>query len=175
VPVDLRLIGAWRAVPLAVFLRVLVPVAAVGLVLAAVFGLLLFAANARDYVASGFFQAKMAMLALGVANALAFHALRRRHAPDDPGRDYSLAKAHRRHLACRLARRRRARPPDRLFLGRQQASMAAGFTMTAHTKYNASIFHRFVASLMRRRACRPPITETPARQPVSRKQGYDRI
>jgi hypothetical protein len=87
VPVDLRLIGAWRAVPLAVFLRVLVPVAAAGLAVAAVFGLLLFAANARDYVASGFFQAKMAMLALGVANALAFHALRRRHAPDDPGRD----------------------------------------------------------------------------------------
>jgi uncharacterized membrane protein len=93
VPVDLRLIGAWRDVPLAVFLRVLVPVAAVGLVLAAVFGLLLFAANARDYAASGFFQAKMAMLALGVANALAFHALRRRHAPDDPDRDIPLQRS----------------------------------------------------------------------------------
>ncbi|MBE0531141.1 MAG: hypothetical protein IH626_09950 [Rhodospirillales bacterium] len=89
VPVDLRLIGVWREVPLALFLRVLVPVAAAGLAVAAVFGLLLFAANAKDYVASGFFLAKMAMLALGIANALTFHALRRRHVPDDPGRDFS--------------------------------------------------------------------------------------
>jgi hypothetical protein len=93
VPVDLRLIGAWRDVPLAQFLRVLVPVSAAGLVLAAVFGLLLFAANARDYVASGFFQAKMAMLALGIANALTFHALRRRHVPEDPGHDIPLQRS----------------------------------------------------------------------------------
>jgi len=50
---------------------------------AALFGFLLFAANAKDYAASGFFQAKMAMLALGVFNALAFHVLRRRHTPGD--------------------------------------------------------------------------------------------
>lgn len=82
-PLDLRLIGVWRDVPLTHFLRVLVPVAAAGLAVAAVFGLLLFAANAKDYAASGFFLAKMAMLVLGVANALVFHTLRRRHAPDD--------------------------------------------------------------------------------------------
>ena len=93
VPVDLRLIGAWRDVPLVHFLRVLVPVAAAGLAVAAVFGLLLFAANAKDYVASGFFQAKMAMVALGIANALTFHALRRRHVPDDPGRDIPLQRS----------------------------------------------------------------------------------
>jgi len=87
VPLDLRLIGAWRDVPLIHFLRVLVPVAAAGLAVAALFGLLLFAANARDYAASGFFLAKMAMLALGIANAAAFHALRRRRTPGDAGGD----------------------------------------------------------------------------------------
>lgn len=83
VPLDLRLIGFWRDAPLAQFLRVLVPIAAAGLSLAAVFGLLLFAANAKDYAASGFFLAKMGMLVLGVANALVFHTLYRRHSPDD--------------------------------------------------------------------------------------------
>ena len=85
-PVDLRLLGAWRNVPVAVFLRVLVPVSLAGLGLAALCGGLLFVTDARDYAASGLFRAKMAMLAVGLANAAALHALRRRHDPEIAGR-----------------------------------------------------------------------------------------
>jgi hypothetical protein len=76
-PLDLRLMGVWSGVPLSVLSRVLVPVAAIGLSLAAVAGSLLFITKASEYVASAFFQAKMLMLALGLANVAAFHALRR--------------------------------------------------------------------------------------------------
>lgn len=78
-PLDLRLIGAWREIPLGSLSRVLVPVAATGLGLAATAGSLLFITKATEYAASGFFQAKMLVLALGVTNAVAFHALGRRH------------------------------------------------------------------------------------------------
>lgn len=77
-PFDLKLMGAWRGVPAAALLRVLAPTAAAGLALAAVAGGLLFITDAPDYAASGLFRAKMAVLAVGVANALLFHALRRR-------------------------------------------------------------------------------------------------
>lgn len=76
-PLDLRLMGAWSGIPLGVLSRVLVPVAATGLSLAAIAGSLLFMTKASEYVASGFFQAKMLVLALGVANAFTFHFLRR--------------------------------------------------------------------------------------------------
>ena len=71
VPVDLRLLGAWRAVPLAPFCQVLARSAAVGLALAVVCGALLFITRASEYAASGLFLAKMAIVALGIANALA--------------------------------------------------------------------------------------------------------
>jgi hypothetical protein len=71
VPLDLRLLGAWRSVPLAPLARVLRPVAAAGLALAMVTGSLLFAVSAREYWASGIFPAKMALVALGTLNAVA--------------------------------------------------------------------------------------------------------
>ncbi len=71
VPVDLRLLGAWRTVPLAPFCRVLVRSAAVGLALAALCGALLFMTRASEYAASGLFVAKMVIVALATANALA--------------------------------------------------------------------------------------------------------
>lgn len=71
VPVDLRLLGAWRAVPLAPFCQVLARSAAVGLALAVVCGALLFITRASEYAASGLFLAKMAIVALATANALA--------------------------------------------------------------------------------------------------------
>ena len=77
-PLDLRLIGVWKEIPLGSLSRVLVPVAATGLGLAATAGSLLFITKATEYAASEFFQAKMLMLALGITNALAFHALGRR-------------------------------------------------------------------------------------------------
>jgi hypothetical protein len=77
-PLDLRLMGVWSGVPLSALLRVLVPVAGIGLSLAAVAGSLLFITKAGEYVGSAFFQAKMVMLALALGNVAAFHALRRR-------------------------------------------------------------------------------------------------
>lgn len=75
---DLRLMGAWRLVPLDDLARVLVPVAIMGLCIAAIAGSLLFIAKATEYAASAFFQAKMLMLCAGLANALAYHAFARR-------------------------------------------------------------------------------------------------
>lgn len=71
VPMDFRLIGAWRAdVPLASVLRLLRPVAATGAVLAIVAGVLLFTVQARDYVGQPLFAIKMALVATGLAHAL---------------------------------------------------------------------------------------------------------
>lgn len=75
---DLRLIGAWRGTPVAMLSRILVPVAATGLGLAVAAGALLFVTRATRYAASPFFQAKMLLVALGIANIAAYYALRRR-------------------------------------------------------------------------------------------------
>lgn len=75
VPLDLRLIGAWRRVPVPVIAHVLVPVAGTGLGIAVVAGALLFSARATEYAASGLFQAKMAVLVLALVNLAAVHAL----------------------------------------------------------------------------------------------------
>ncbi len=69
-PLDLRLLGAWREVPLAPLARVLVPVAIAGLVLAAVAGLLLFSVGAVKYAALPLFWVKLVLIAAAVTNAL---------------------------------------------------------------------------------------------------------
>ena len=71
VPLDLRLLGLWRDVPVALFLRILRPVAAAGALLAIATGLLLFSVQARDYAAMPLFFAKMALVATGLTHALA--------------------------------------------------------------------------------------------------------
>lgn len=75
VPLDLRLLGAWPSIPLPHLWRVLSRVAAAGLLLAAVCGILLFATRASAYVVSPLFVAKMALVAFGVANAVGLHAV----------------------------------------------------------------------------------------------------
>jgi hypothetical protein len=71
VPMDLRLVGLWRAdIRLASALRLLRPVAACGAGLAVVTGALLFTVQARDYAAMPLFYAKMALVALGLTHAL---------------------------------------------------------------------------------------------------------
>ena len=70
VPLDLRLLGAWRSVPLAPLWAVLTRTAGVGLVLAIIFGTLLFITRASEYAASNLFIAKMLLILLGTANAL---------------------------------------------------------------------------------------------------------
>ena len=71
VALDLRLIG-WKSAagPSDAVARLLLPVAIGGLLLAISAGLLLFATDARAYVASPLFQAKMVLIALAIGNAL---------------------------------------------------------------------------------------------------------
>lgn len=70
VPLDLRLLGFWPAVPVSGLGRVLRGVAATGLLLALLAGGLLFATRASEYAASPFFLAKMGFVCLGGINAL---------------------------------------------------------------------------------------------------------
>ncbi|MBT9595337.1 MAG: hypothetical protein IV094_05110 [Vitreoscilla sp.] len=69
-PLDLRLIGCWKSVPLAPLARVLVPVSIAGFVLAASTGSLLFLARPLDYIHEPLFGTKMALLCAAVLNAL---------------------------------------------------------------------------------------------------------
>ena len=69
-PLDLRLLGAWRGVPLPLLSRVLLPVAIAGLALAAATGLMMFAVSATKYAATPVFLVKLALIAAAVANAL---------------------------------------------------------------------------------------------------------
>jgi hypothetical protein len=75
VPLDFRLLGAWRSVPLAPLWAVLTRTAGSGLVLAILFGVLLFITRATEYIASNFFIAKMLVVAIGTANVLSLRFL----------------------------------------------------------------------------------------------------
>ena len=81
VPLDLRLAG-WRRQTAAVdgLSQLLLPVAIFGFVLAALAGLLLFATDARAYAASPLFQAKLLLIALALANAVALRRVDWRNA-----------------------------------------------------------------------------------------------
>lgn len=70
VPLDLRLLGAWRTYPVAPLLHILRLTAGAGLGLAIVCGLLLFSTAATDYANSPLFLGKMVVVLLGVLNAL---------------------------------------------------------------------------------------------------------
>jgi hypothetical protein len=69
-PLDLRLMGCWKSVPLDHLTRTLIPVAIVGLVLAVSTGSLLFLTRPRDYIDEPLFGIKMALLCAAVLNAL---------------------------------------------------------------------------------------------------------
>ena len=73
VPLDLRLLGGWPTVPAAPLWRVLVCTAGAGLGLAAVCGGLLFITRATTYIDSSLFADKMALVGIGLANALILH------------------------------------------------------------------------------------------------------
>lgn len=77
VPLDLRLLGCWRSVPLAPLVRVLVPVAIAGLALAIGSGVLLFATRPIDYVVEPLFLVKFALLIAAIVNALTLRRLPR--------------------------------------------------------------------------------------------------
>jgi hypothetical protein len=69
-PLDLRLLGAWRSVPLAPVWHVLTRTSIAGFVLAAVFGFLLFMTRATEYAASALFVSKMAVVVVALVNAV---------------------------------------------------------------------------------------------------------
>jgi hypothetical protein len=76
VPLDLRLLGLFRAVPLAVLAPFLSRAAAAGAVLAIVTGLWLFSMKPAEYLDNLAFLWKAALLALALANVALQHANR---------------------------------------------------------------------------------------------------
>ncbi|GGA77421.1 hypothetical protein GCM10011385_34430 [Nitratireductor aestuarii] len=72
IPLDLRVLGFFRSVPLNIIGPFLSQTAMVGTALTVAFGVMLFSVRTKEYAANPAFLAKMALLALGVANALLF-------------------------------------------------------------------------------------------------------
>lgn len=95
--VDLRLAGAFRMLPVAELSRALTPVALAGLALMLPSGFTMFAADAGALAGSGTFRWKLALIALALANALAFRRVWRHRlatwddAPPFAGRAMALA------------------------------------------------------------------------------------
>lgn len=73
VPLNLRLLGLWPAIRRSTLMRVLVPAAAFGLMLAVPAGLLLFSVKAQDYSSIGFLQVKLALIGAGILSAVTAH------------------------------------------------------------------------------------------------------
>lgn len=69
VPLDLRLLGLWRSLPVAFVARVALPVSITGLILTLTAGGLLFSVSAVKYVAMPLFLTKMGLIVLALANA----------------------------------------------------------------------------------------------------------
>lgn len=73
VPLDLRLLGRQRVVPLDQLSHTLIPVAVAGLLLAASTGLLLFVTRPLDYIVEPLFAIKLGLIGCAVGNALLLH------------------------------------------------------------------------------------------------------
>lgn len=100
-PLDLRLLGFRRFVSHEVLARVLAPVAAIGLAIAIVSGVALFAVRATEYAALGVVQVKLALVAAGTVSALFAHV---RHGPTLAGASpWHLALHGAISLSCWLA------------------------------------------------------------------------
>lgn len=80
---DLRIAGLGRGIALAPLSRLLTPLAVAGLVVLAVSGFFLFAADAGPLIRSRVFLAKMALAALALVNALVFRRLFGDFAPEE--------------------------------------------------------------------------------------------
>lgn len=72
-PLDLRMLGLWRSVPLPLLARVLVPMAGTGLGLALLTGPLLFSVDPFKYASLGVFWLKLLLIAMAVLNLLLLH------------------------------------------------------------------------------------------------------
>lgn len=82
--VDLRLIGLFRHLPLQPLAAALTPLAIAGILLLATSGSVLFAADAEALATSDTFRTKLVLIALAVANAIAFRWLHGRSPVDPP-------------------------------------------------------------------------------------------
>lgn len=81
--VDLRILGAFKSLPLQPLARALVPIAATGVLILAGSGSILFAADAEAVANNGTFQLKLVLIALALANVALFRLLFGA-APSDP-------------------------------------------------------------------------------------------
>jgi len=72
---DLRLLGAWSKVPVALIARPTIPVAATGFAVAATSGLGLLATKATEYVGNPFLYIKFPAIALGIINVVLLNSL----------------------------------------------------------------------------------------------------
>lgn len=72
---DLRLLGAWRRVPLASLERPALTLAAFGFVLAVTSGTALVSTNGSEYVGNPFLPIKLAAIGLGLVNVVAVQFL----------------------------------------------------------------------------------------------------
>ena len=73
--VDLRLLGAFRRLPLQPLAEALVPIAATGVLILAASGSILFAADSVALAGSGTFRLKLVLIAIALANVAAFRLL----------------------------------------------------------------------------------------------------
>ncbi len=73
--VDLRMLGLWKDLPLEPLSRALTPVAFAGLALMLPTGMILFAADGVALAGSDAFQRKLVLIAVALANAVAFRLL----------------------------------------------------------------------------------------------------
>ncbi len=95
--VDLRLMGAFRAIPVAPLYRSLLPVAIAGLVVIVPSGATMFASDATTFAGSPVFRWKVGLIAVALVNVAAFHILWRHRidnwdaAPPLAGRLMALA------------------------------------------------------------------------------------
>jgi hypothetical protein len=72
---DLRLLGVWSKVPIALIARPTIPVAATGFAVAATSGVGLLATKATEYVGNPFLYIKFPAIALGIVNVVLLNSL----------------------------------------------------------------------------------------------------
>jgi hypothetical protein len=101
---DLRLLGAWRRVPLAAIEKPTLTLAAVGFAIAATSGVALITTNATEYVGNPFLAIKFTAIGLGLTNVVGAQFLpawRARAAePHEAGQRLLLAVVGGTSLAC---------------------------------------------------------------------------
>jgi hypothetical protein len=101
---DLRLLGAWRRVPLAALERPALTLAACGFALAVTSGIALITTNATEYFGNPFLVIKFSAIGLGLLNVVVVQFLpawRGRAAePQNRGRRLTLAVVGATSLAC---------------------------------------------------------------------------